>query len=132
MIRHTSSQTQSQSRAQRRGFTIVELLVSIMIFSVGVLALAGTSAKITAMTGTSAQRVRASAAATSRFEQLRSMSCLELNDSKDPDRERGISTSWTVNLIPFDHPRVAEVTMFVVVDERGGERTMTFKSIFTC
>ena len=129
MIRHTTSITPRQSR---RGFTIVELLVAIMLFSVGVLALAGTSASITAMTGTSAHRVRAAAAATSHFEKLRSLSCAELADSKYAEEERGISTSWTANLIPFDHPRVAEVTMFVVVAERGGERTLTFKSVFTC
>jgi prepilin-type N-terminal cleavage/methylation domain-containing protein len=120
------------STRARRGFTIVELLVAIMIFSVGVLALAGTSARIVEMSASSLRSVRAAAIANSRFEQLRSLSCVNLSDSKYAYESRGISESWAVTLTPYEKPRTADVTLFIQISQRGGERTVQFRDVFPC
>ena len=56
---------------QRSGFTIVEVLVAVMILSVGVIALAGSSAIVTRMIGRGKSDTRAAQLATQRVEAIR-------------------------------------------------------------
>jgi prepilin-type N-terminal cleavage/methylation domain-containing protein len=55
-----------------RGFTLVEVLVAVMVLSVGVTALVGSSAMVTRMVGRGATETRAAEAAQQRVETLRS------------------------------------------------------------
>jgi prepilin-type N-terminal cleavage/methylation domain-containing protein len=54
-----------------RGFTLVEVLVAVMVLTVGVTALVGSSALVTRMVGRGQTETRAAEAATRRIEGLR-------------------------------------------------------------
>ena len=59
----------------QQGFTLVELLVAVVIFSVGLLALASSSAVMMRTLGESQSKTVAAAVAESRFERIRSTAC---------------------------------------------------------
>jgi prepilin-type N-terminal cleavage/methylation domain-containing protein len=114
----------------RAGFTIVEMLVAVMVFSVGLLAVAGASSSITGMMGSSKRRVQAASIAASRFEMLRSISCVKLFAGSSTSE--GITSSWTVKRVPNTNPKTGEVTLTVTVPERGSPKVYTFHNVFPC
>jgi prepilin-type N-terminal cleavage/methylation domain-containing protein len=82
----------------RGGFSLVELLVSVMVLSVGLLAITGASAVIARQVSGGARMSLAASLAQSRFEQLRALECGTLASGSNADR--GISESWTVQHVP--------------------------------
>ena len=76
------------------GFTLVELLVAATLFSVGVLAIAGTSVAIARLERWSARDARAAAAAESRLELLRAQPCAAQSAR---DSSRDITEQWAAS-----------------------------------
>ena len=85
------------ARASRAGFTIVELIVSMIILAVGVLGLAATAASVTRNMGGGVRNTIAANIAASRLERLRSMRCNTLVSGADT--ARGIVSNWTVTQV---------------------------------
>ena len=113
-------------RSAERGFTIVELLVAVMIFSVGLLALASTSSMIlTAMTTTRSRTV-AAGVAESRFDIIRSTACA--NRATGSAKTRGITEVWTLTRLA----RADDVTVAVTFLSNHRPRTETFTSYMPC
>jgi prepilin-type N-terminal cleavage/methylation domain-containing protein len=84
-------------RSRPRGFTLVELLVSLVVLSTGILALVSTAALLVRQAGTSAARERAVALADSRFERLAALRCAAATGgSADAD---GVAESWHVRRV---------------------------------
>jgi len=89
----------------RRGFTIVETLVAVIILSIGVLALASTVGGITRMMSSGQQKTRAATVATSILDSLRNKAyssipkCSGLiNGSKTTGLYGSrYAASWTIN-----------------------------------
>lgn len=109
-----------------KGFTIVELLIAVMIFSVGLLTLAGTAAVIlTSMTSTQSRTI-ASSVAESRFERIRATPCA--NRAAGSTKTRGITESWAL-----DHlARADDVTVAVTFLSNRQWRTESFRSFMPC
>ena len=88
--------------ADRRGFTILEVLVAVVILGVGVVALAGSSASSARMIGRGRTATRAVQAATERMEILRADAyrttpdCVALANGSD-SAATGVVTSWTIS-----------------------------------
>jgi prepilin-type N-terminal cleavage/methylation domain-containing protein len=61
--------------ARRAGFTIVEVIVALVVTSVGALGLAATSALVVRLAADGAQQTRAATVAQSRFERVRAAEC---------------------------------------------------------
>ena len=86
----------------RFGLTLVEVLIAIVVLSVGVIALAGGSAMVTRMIGRGKVETRAAAVASRRIEALRlAASTLprctgSLFTSGGPSIHDGVSESWVV------------------------------------
>ena len=87
----------ARPRALRRGVTIVEMVVAIVVLAIGIIGLAGTAAMVARqMTGGAQQTVAATVAQT-RFERLASVSCAALIATPSGTSTfRGITESWTV------------------------------------
>lgn len=91
----------------RRGFTLVELMVAIIILAIGILGLAGTSAVITRQMGSAARQTVAAAVAQSRFDLLSSIDCAGLapaggstsgtSTAAFQGRPRGVTERWRVD-----------------------------------
>ena len=90
-------------RNSRSGFTIVEVLIAIVMLSVGVLALASSSGAITRMMNFGRMKTDATAIAQSVLDSLRYVAaatptkCTALaSGSQSTAPKRGFSTSWNV------------------------------------
>jgi len=81
----------------RHGFTIIELMIAIVVLSIGVLGLAGTSAMVSRMIGGAAQQTIAANVAASRFERMRSRQCSAITSGSAA--LRGTTETWTVSTV---------------------------------
>ncbi len=87
----------------RSGFTLVEVMIAVVILSVGVIALVGSSSLVTRMIGQGKRTSAAVQVATSRLEALRAASrsttplCLDPGfASGGPVTTQGMTESWVV------------------------------------
>src|SRR5207245_4004944 len=80
-----------------RGYTIVELLVAVMIFSVGLLAMAGTASVIMSTLTSTQSRTIAASVAESRFERVRATPCATRVAGSAAAVSRGISEAWALD-----------------------------------
>jgi prepilin-type N-terminal cleavage/methylation domain-containing protein len=81
-------------RAQRRGFTLVEMMVAVVILSVGLLGLASTSAVVTRQVAGGASQSLAANTIQSRLEWMRSVPCSKLKIKDSIAVNRGIREHW--------------------------------------
>ena len=110
----------------RRGYTIVELLVAVMIFSVGLLAMAGSASVIMSTLTSTQSRTIAASVAESRFERVRATPCV--NRAAGSALSRGISEAWTLDRLA----RADDVTVNVTFLSNRRQRTETFRSFLPC
>ena len=84
------------------GFTIAEVLVAIVVLSVGVVAMAGSSALVTRMIGRGQRATRAGQVAEQRMDALRLLAysttphCTALANGGPVTSPLGVTQSWTV------------------------------------
>jgi prepilin-type N-terminal cleavage/methylation domain-containing protein len=110
----------------QRGFTIIEVMLAVIVFSVGLLALAGTaSVIITTLTSTQSRAI-ATAVAESRLERIRSTPCASRDSGSAVTR--GISETWTLARLA----RVDDVTVAVSFLNNHKSRTEQFRSFLPC
>ena len=79
--------------AARQGFTLVEMMVAVMMLSVGLLGLASSSAHVVRQVGGGAQQTIAANVIQSRVEWLRSVPCSKITDSTAVTRR--VREHWT-------------------------------------
>ncbi|HEX8849795.1 MAG TPA: prepilin-type N-terminal cleavage/methylation domain-containing protein [Gemmatimonadaceae bacterium] len=121
---HSATQAPATSRG---GFTLVELMVAMMVFSIGVLGLAATTATVARLMGSASRQTMAAAVAQSRIEKLRATSCASL--ASGSETVRGISSTWTV-IVATRGDSVTETVTFPIA--RGRTRTRVYKTMVTC
>jgi len=99
----TTTRQRSRRRplaGDRRGFTIVELIVAILILTVGLLGLAGTSAVIMKQMGSGSRTTVAAAVAQARLDSLSGVDCTLLANGATTtgtnNTGRGVTESWVV------------------------------------
>jgi prepilin-type N-terminal cleavage/methylation domain-containing protein len=81
----------------RGGFTVTEVVVAVMILSIGVLGLAGTSAAVARQMGGSADMTRAASRAASRLERLSGMStCPPTSGTSGSETSNGVVERWSM------------------------------------
>ena len=124
-MRRPKKHVQSPLRA-RAGFTLAELLVALMVFSVGALAMVATSANVMTLITSSKNRALAASIAASRFERMRSQPCSA--HRTDSATTRGVTEAWqVVNLAKAD-----DVTVRVSFISNHRTQTRIYRSFLQC
>ena len=114
------------TRRTRAGFTLVELMVAMLMFTVGLLALASTSAVVVSQMGDAGRMGVAASAAQTRIERLRSGACTTAQTGTNA--ARGVSESWTVTPMT----RSARIDVTITYNTRRGLRSQTYRSMMRC
>ncbi len=112
----------------RAGTTLIELIVSIMILSTGVLALASTASVILRQMGGAHTQSLVARTAHSRFEQMRASSPCTALASGSAAWPGAITETWTVTALA----RAVEVRDSVAYEVRGEPRFQIFETIIPC
>ncbi|HEY2378402.1 MAG TPA: prepilin-type N-terminal cleavage/methylation domain-containing protein [Gemmatimonadaceae bacterium] len=110
----------------RRGWTLVELLVALMVFSVGALAMVATSANVITLMTAAKNRSLAASLAEARFERMRSQSCSA--HTSDSAKTNGINQTWTV----VNLARADDVTVRVTFVANRRTQTRIYRSFISC
>ena len=112
----------------RRGFTLVEIIVAILILSVGLLGLVTTAAITTRMIGQGQRYSETSTLAAQQFEILRSQSCAAMTAGT---RSAGsFNVTWTISVVAGGRAQALDV---VVTSPTGrGMRADTFATTIPC
>ena len=111
-----------------RGFTIVEILVAVMILSVGLMGLVTTAGLVTRMIGQGHRSTEASALGSERIEVLRAQGCPAAGGGTET---RGAYTvTWRVVALPA--PKGRGITVSVRSPTTRGTRNDTFETVHFC
>jgi len=116
-------------RAARRGFTLIELMVTVLLLGIGLAGLVATSGAVSRMMGGSSREATAAAVAASRFESLRGVGCVSITAGSATTR--GITESWGVTQVT---PRLFDITdsvTFVPISRRATV-TQAYRSYVRC
>ena len=108
------------------GYTLVEIVVALMLFTVGALALVGTSAVVGRELNANAIRERAGRMAETRLETL-GAGCRGAIGGRDV--RGGIESTWWVEAPDSAHVRLIES---IVYPTRRGSRTDTYRVTIPC
>ncbi len=115
-----------------RGFTIIEVLIAVLILTVGLLGLVSSGALVTRMIGEGNRFTEASTVANRRFEIFRSQwpmtSCA--GASNGSTTTLGFSVSWTVTSVSAGKAR--QVQLVLSSPTARGTRTYTFYRTIPC
>ena len=111
-----------------KGFTIIEVLVAVLVLSIGVLGLATTAALVTRMIGQGERYSQASTMAAEQFEVLRSQRCTALTSGTAT--QSGFTLTWTVQNAAGGRART--VTIEVLTPTVRGTRADTFATTIGC
>lgn len=124
-MRRLTTSRRPRARA-RAGFMLAELLVALMIFSVGALAMTATSANIITLMTASKNRTTAADVAAARLERMRGQGCS--THTTDSTTTRGVAESWqTVKLTRAD-----DVTVRVRFMSNRHLQTRVYRSFLPC
>ena len=124
----------SRQRGGRAGFTLAEIIVAIVILTIGLLAMASTSGAVARqMTGARRQTIAATIAQ-SRFDSLTSVRCALLAPTVGTTRtvtsgssaRSGVTESWTVT----DDNDIKKITVSITFP--GRPTPMVYQSILPC
>lgn len=115
----------------RRGFTLIELIVGMVLLTIGVMGLVGVSAYAMRQSTTADNQAKLAQVAQSRMERLRSSNCAAIASSTTPALNRGIYESWEVIATTANTRRVRGT--FVYRSGTGTRsRTITTETTVLC
>jgi prepilin-type N-terminal cleavage/methylation domain-containing protein len=123
--RYVIRSTTRTPHVARPGFTLAELIVALMLLTVGLLALASTSAFLTYEHAASGRAERAATIAGSRLEMLRTGRCSATAGAETID---GLTAAWSV----ASSGHVALATVDVTWTERGVPILQRYTSGYPC
>ena len=128
MTRRSERPPANPPRSPRRGgFTLVEVMVAMLIFTIGLLGLATTSAVVIRQMGDAGRMSVAAAVAQARMEKLRVAPCATAITSRT-DTTRGVITTYSLTT----QTRSSRIDVTVKYNTRSGARTQSYRSTVPC
>ena len=120
--------------ARRRGFTLLEVLIALVLLSIGILGVSMSAALVSRMVGDGSRLTLAAAIATARLEQLRSIPCASATSGTAVTR--GVEERWSVAALG-PGLNALEVQLSVTYPLRtqfgtGPTRTQLFRGAIHC
>jgi len=112
--------------SKRRGFTLIEVVVSIVLFAVGALALAGSAAITLRQMSDSWRSAAAASVARTRAETAFSESCAALTAGNQ--RSPGVRSTWSFT----PGPQSTELRQQLTYGTRSGDHTDEFLTAVPC
>lgn len=108
------------------GYTLIEIIVALLLFTIGGLALVSTSALIARATNADGIRERAGRIAASRLEIL-GIECQRAVSGRETMHQ--VESEWSVGLLDSTHVKVIEEVTYPTSE---GRQTLRFDSILPC
>jgi type IV pilus modification protein PilV len=128
-LRASARAARSRPRG-RRGFSLIELIVAMMLLTVGVLALASVSAYAIRQDATAMRANTATLVAQSRMEWLRSKRCADISSSSSPVTTGLVTEKWLVTNVGTKTVTVKGT--FTYKSRTGTVRTFEETTTITC
>jgi prepilin-type N-terminal cleavage/methylation domain-containing protein len=113
----------------RRGFTLIELMVTVLLLGVGLAGLVATSGAVSRMMGGSSREGTAATIAASRFETLRGAACASI--VAGTATTRGVNESWRVTKISARTFDITDSVSYVPLSRRSTV-TQAYRSYVKC
>jgi prepilin-type N-terminal cleavage/methylation domain-containing protein len=128
---HAAPHIRHERRADRRAFTLLEVLVALVILGVGILGLSANAALVSRLVGDGSRLTIAATVATSRLEQLRALPCASATSGSATTR--GIEERWSVGAMSVSALEV-EVSVTYPLRTGGADslRTQRFRGAVPC
>ena len=109
-----------------KGFTLIEIMISLAVTGIGLLALASTSGFVVMQVGGGAQRMLAAALVQSVFDSIAATPCAVIVSGRDSSASGAIA--WTVS----DTAGAKLVQQVVAFPTRRGMRSERYVSMIAC
>jgi prepilin-type N-terminal cleavage/methylation domain-containing protein len=116
-----------ERRGERRGFTLVEVMIAIIVIAIGVMGLAGTASFVATQMGGGRAQTLAAGMATAVADSLSARRCSALVDGTQT--RRGVTVSWRI----ADSSRTRWVSETVqYTPRRGPVKTANYTMVIQC
>lgn len=112
---------------RQRGFTLVEVMIAVLVLSVGLLGLASTAALVTRMIGQGDRYSEATVLASRQIEAIRARRCAAVSNSETVGQ---YTVKWT--LTSALNGRAQQVVVTVTSPTGRGTRSDTFYATVVC
>jgi Tfp pilus assembly protein PilV len=109
--------TRSTMTRRRRGITLVEILISVVMLTVGVFGLLGSAASVETQMGGGVRQTVAATIAQARIDSLTSLACAQLTVAgvaSGTSTSRGVAEKWTVT----DGKNVKSIAVEITIPKR--------------
>ena len=113
----------------RRGFTIIEMIIAIIVMSIGVMALAGTATYVGKQMGSGRIQTIAATMSSRIADSLSARRCPVLVNGSQTSR--GVTVSWRVT--PSTPMRTVQIDQTVqFLQRRGSTKTVSYQMVVDC
>ena len=114
-----------------RGFTLVEVLVAILILSIGLLAMVGMIGVAIQASAFSSKMSLATRSAQEKLEEIKSTPYANVTAGSEAEDADGLTRSWTVaDDTPIVNTKTIQATV-TWVDRKGNTRTVAFNMVIS-
>jgi len=110
----------------RRGFTVIEMIIAIIVMAIGVMGLAGTARYVAMQMGNGRSQTIAATFATKVADSLSARRCSSIVGGTQT--KRGVTITWTV----ADSTKTKWVTESVQYRTKSGAKTVNYLTVIQC